>query len=206
MVDVISIIIAIIAAIIAIVALVLVFVLPGPSGSTGPTGTSNMTGFAKIVGNGLGSSTSITAKSIGFTPGQPVTVRQIYSNATDMFNMIYTPSNGTFTVAAGGGGYYQINSDNLLQVDLTKSDIGNTDITLNLLLNTTIVAQSLSRVYFETGAQNSLLMLNLSWQGTLIPGDNVALDIVISSAYEGSMSYGFANKTRLMLNGITKYS
>lgn len=206
MVDVVSIILAVIAAIIAIVALVLVFVLPGPSGATGPTGSSNMSGFAKIVGNAMGSSTNITANTIAFTPTIPVTVRQIYSNATDLFNMIYTNSNGTFTVAAGGLGYYQINSDNLLQVDLTTSDTGNTDITLNLLINTANVAQSKSRVYFESGAQNSLLMLGINWQGTLSPGDNIALDIVISSAYTGTMSYGFANNTRLMINGFTKFS
>lgn len=206
MVDVISIIVAVIAAIIAIVALVLVFVLPGPSGATGPTGSSNMTGFAKIVGNGIGTYTNASAKVATFTPAQPITVRQIYSNATDLFNMVYTPSNGIFTVAAGGGGYYQISSDNLLQVDLTKSDTGNTDVFINLLVNTVNVAQSTSRVYFETGAQNSLLMLNLNWQGTLAPGDNIAIDVVISSAYTGSMSYGFPNNTRLMLNGITKYA
>lgn len=206
MVDVISIIIAIIAAIIAIVALILIFVLPGPSGPTGPTGTSNMTGFAKIVGNGLGSCTNIAANTVSFTPAQPVTVRQIYSNATDLFNMVYTASNGVFTVAAGGGGYYQINSDNLLSVDLVRSETGNTDVFINLLVNTVNVAQSKSRVYFESDAQNSLLMLNLNWQGTLVPGDNVAIDIVISSSYTGTMSYGFANNTRLMLNGITKFS
>lgn len=206
MVDVISIIIAVIAAIIAIVAIVLVFVLPGPGGPTGPTGTSNMSGFAKIVGNAMGTSTSVTANTIGFTPTIPVTVRQLYSNVTDMFNMVYTTSNGTFTVASGGGGYYQVNSNNLIQVDLTTSETGNTDITLNLLLNTAIVSQAKTRVYFESGAQNSLLMLNMDWQGTLAPGDNIALDIIISSAYTGTMSYGFANNTRLMLNGFTKFS
>lgn len=206
MVDVISIIIAVIAAIIAIVALVLVFVLPGPGGATGPTGTTSMTGFAKVVGNGMGSCTNVAANAITFTPTKPVTVRQIYSNVTDLFNMVYAPTSGVFTVASGGGGYYQISSDNLLQVDLTVSDVGNTEITLNLLLNTSTVAQSRTRVYFESGAQNSLLMLNLNWQGTLSPGDNIALDILISSSYTGSMSYGFANNTRLMLNGFTKFS
>jgi len=206
MVDVVSIIIAVVAAIIAVVALILIFVLPGSQGATGPTGTSSLTGFAKIVGNGVGSSISVEATTIPFTPTLAVTVRMLYSNITDLFNMVYTASNGSFTVASGGNGYYQIHAENLVKVNLTSSDTGSTTLYMDLMVNGVSLAQSTTRVFFESGSQTSLLMFAVDWQGSLNAGDSVAINLTIDSSYSGTMSYGFKNNTRLMLNGITKYS
>jgi hypothetical protein len=206
MADTISIVIAVIAAIIAIVAIILVFVLPGGQGPTGATGTSNMSGFAKVVGNGLGSSTRAEPLTVGFEPTIPKTIKIAYSNATDLFNMVYANTTGIFTVASNGGGYYQINAENLIRVDLTISDVGITDIIMMLYINTVNIAQSQARVFFESGTQNSLVMLGVNWQGNLVPGDNISVDILVSSAYKGTMSYCYGNMTRLMMNGVTKFA
>lgn len=203
MVDVIPIIIAVIAAIVAIAALVLVFVIPGPGGPTGPTGTSDLSGFTKVVANGVGYSSAVVPNTANFTAGIPLTVKIPYTNPTLLYNIVYT--NGIFTLASGATGYYDIYTENAVSVSLATSPTGNVTLSMDIMVNETSVARSQSRLFFDASNETGVVMLTVGWQGNLKPGDQISTNLTINSQWNGTVTYNYSNMSRLMINGISVF-
>jgi len=203
MVDTISLIIAVLAIIIAIVAIVLIFVISGPSGATGPTGSSNLNGYLSVVGNATASTTGPLPPTTTFTTGIPVTVTMKYDNPSLLYNTAYNSNTGIFTLSAGSSGYYNIYTENAVTLSLNESVLGNVTVFADLFIGTSSVARSQLRIWFDSGSSNEVAveMLAISWQGNLVAGNNISVQITVSSAYNGTMVYNLANLSRIQING-----
>lgn len=203
MVDTISLILAILAVIIAIVAIILVFVISGPKGPTGPTGSANTTGFLSVVGNATASMTGPVPTTVTFSVGTPLSVVMKYDNPSLLYNNVYNSNTGIFTLAAGSSGYYSIYTENAISVSLNESVLGNVTIYADLFIGTSSVARSQSRIWFDSGSTNEVAveMVAISWQGNLVAGNTVYVQITVSSSYNGTLIYNLANLSRIQING-----